>query len=270
MHVLELILLAAFQGVAEFLPISSSGHLAVLGGLFHWDVEDSVLYSIVLHAGSLLAIVVVYFSLIWNLWRREQWPLVGKIIVGTVPAAVTGVLLKKSGFYNVVCGDLLFIAFAFLITGALLRLTGKPKLCRVKDWNLQTLPWKQVWIMGLVQGVAVLPGISRSGSTIAAGMLSGVSSEVSAAFSFLLALPAIAGAVLLELLDIWKGEAPMTNVTGGECILGFAVSFAVSLVSLWGLMKILKKGKLKYFSCYLFLVGVLIIVWQVVQLMRRA
>ena len=258
-------ILAVVQGIAEFLPISSSGHLALLGAVFDIDPERSLSLGIVLHAGSLLAIVAFYFRTLLGFLRRDQLHLLLMVVLGSIPAGIGGVALKLSGAGEMLFGDPLLIGMAFLITGMVLRLTAKPKLVPAgKPAELKEITWRQALIVGFSQMVAIIPGISRSGSTIAAGILCGVGREAAATFSFLLALPAIGGAALLELMKLAKHGAGDEIADPG--ILAFAVvlSCMVSYGALTLLVKLVRGGRLEWFSWYLFALGATVIVWRIV------
>jgi len=262
---IRIIIMAAAQGVTEFLPVSSSGHLVVLGKLFGFDADANLSLGIFMHAGSLFAIVAFYFKLLLGFFKKEQFHLLLMIVVGSVPAAVAGVTLKLTGWGAKLFDDPLITGMAFLVTGALLQLTGRKKLVpdqeqavAVKDVTL-----KQAVTIGLVQMCAILPGISRSGSTISAGVLCGVKREDAAAFSFLLALPAIGGATLIELLSALRGSGDAAQALPAlQLVLAVAVSFLFSMGALVCVVSIVKKSRLSVFSWYLFVLGIAVIVWQ--------
>lgn len=262
------ILLAVIQGLTEFLPVSSSGHLAVLSALCGLKSDTGLSLGIVLHAGSLLAIAAFYFRLLLGFFRKDQRHLLGMVIVGSIPAGVAGILLKKSGLIDAMFGDMMSVALGFLITASLLRLTGKAKLTADSRTEVRDISLRQALTAGAAQMFAIVPGISRSGSTIAAGILSGMKREAAAAFSFLLALPAIAGASLLEMIELAKNGFDMGSFSLGHLGLGFAVSALVSFAALSLLIRLIRGGKLAYFAWYLFLLGAGIMVWQIVGMMR--
>ncbi len=256
------VLLAVIQGLTEFLPVSSSGHLAVLAAFFGFKGEESATLGIMLHAGSLLAIIVFYFQLLLGFFKRDQFHLLCMVILGSIPAGVAGVVIKHFKWDEWLFGDLAVIALGFLITGALLRLSGKEKLIRrdTPPTPIKEITWKQSLTVGVVQSAAILPGISRSGSTIVAGLLAGIERESAAAFSFLLALPAIFGATLLETLDLVRGKAASAmTVSYLQLGVAVAVSAIVSFAALHFLVKVVKKGKLCYFSWYVIALGLLLI-----------
>ena len=259
---IKLFLLAVLQGVTEFLPVSSSGHLAVLLSLFGFDGETGAAIGIMLHAGSLVAITIFYFKLLIGFFRRDQLPLLGMVIIGTIPAGIAGVLLKKFGIDAMLVGFMPVVGLGFLITATVLRISGKEKLFvnRGEPVELKDITWKQALAVGCAQMVAIIPGISRSGTTISVGMISGIKREAAAAFSFLLAIPAIAGATLLELVELCCDEQCAGNAVNlWEMIFAVAVSAVVSFLSLTFLIKIVRKGKLAVFGYYLFALGALVL-----------
>ena len=272
---LDLAVLAVTQGITEFLPVSSSGHLAVLGALFGVEESAALSIGIVLHAGSLAAIVVYYFKELWKFVVPGRWRLLGMVLLGSVPAGIGGVTLKVLELDEKLFSQekMLAIGFSFLITGALLRLTGRAKLTARADGpeakELDTISVREALIIGFAQLVALLPGISRSGSTIAAGILSGVKREAAATYSFLLALVAIGGASLLEGVKLFKqGGAAAGGCPLPQLAFGFVVSAAVSYVSLAFLMKLIRRGRFVWFSYYLFALGAAVVVWSIASTVK--
>ena len=265
---LSVIILAVIQGITEFLPVSSSGHLAVLGQLFGLQSDEGLAFSIVLHAGSLVAIVVFYFKTLLKLLKKENFRVWGQIILGSIPAGVGGVLLKVSGYDKVFFNDLFSIGMSFLITASLLRLTGKEKLTCNAVTPLEKVSWKQSLIIGVSQMFAILPGISRSGTTIAVGTFTGLQFEAAATFSFLLALPAIGGAALLEVISLCKSGFVIGKLSYPQLGVGFLVSATVSFAALSLLVAIIKRRKLSMFSWYMFALGIAVVGWQMIKLSR--
>lgn len=258
MNYLEIIILGIVQGITEFLPVSSSGHLVVVASLFEQlektKLPDVVEVNILLHAGTLVAIICFYWRRILRLLTEDR-RVIGLIIVGTLPIVLVGVPLKL--YCKPLLESPLVAGFMFLQTGALLIWSG-----RHSDGmqTYQDLSYRQAMWIGLFQGAAVLPGLSRSGWTIAAGMLTGLRRESAATFSFLLAIPAIAGAAVWELKDLLERE------TGGTppmvLAVGTIVSFVVGLISLWALIKIVRRGHLGWFAAWLIPLGIAVIIWQ--------
>jgi undecaprenyl-diphosphatase len=269
---LFVLLLAVVQGVAEFLPISSSGHLAVLGTLCGFDPEANMALGIVLHAGTLAAILIFYLRELLKFFKPERFHLMLMLMLGSIPAGAVGVLLKSGGWAEAVFNNLLVAGCGFLATGAMLQYSeSRRKKETVFDDGvaIEKISWKQALLIGAAQAVAILPGVSRSGSTISAGLFAGLRRTNCAEFSFLLAIPAIGGAALLELLDLIKAEqAEIGGIPGGALVLGFAVSAVVGYISLQLLVKMLNRGKLSLFSGYLYVIGAAVILWQLVTLFK--
>ena len=269
MELLKIIFLSVIQGIAEFLPISSSGHLAVLGTLFGFDPEENMALGIVLHAGTLLAILIFYLKTLLKFFRKDHFHLALMIILGSVPAGIFGVTLKMTGVAESVFNSLWVAGGGFLVTATLLlwsekRAANTPPAQDADGQKLEKITARQSLLIGCAQALAVLPGISRSGSTISAGLFCKLPPAAAAEFSFLLAIPAIGGAALLELLDFCKDGAPaMADLL--PLATGFLISAIVGYISLALLLKLLKKGKLAIFSWYLYVLGAAVILWNVIQ-----
>lgn len=262
---LSVILLAVIQGVTEFLPVSSSGHMALLSAMIGFEEPDAVSLEIVLHAGSLVAILIVYFGELLKFLRPGRFKLLGMLIVATIPAGVAGVLIKHCGFYDKMVGDMLLTGLGFLITGALLRLTGVGKLAARSEspeaTPIEKISLRQALLIGVAQMFAITPGISRSGSTISTAILCGVERSAAAAFSFLLAIPVIGGAALLELKKLCSRTAG-DGIPAVVLLGGFAVSALVSLGALRLLLNLIRRGKYSYFSWYMLALGAAVVLWQ--------
>ena len=271
---LKVTLLAFLQGLTEFLPVSSSGHLELLSTFFKMKNSDSMTLSIMLHAGSLFAIAVFYFKTLWSLLKKENFRIIGMIILGSIPAGVFGVTLKVTGYDEMLSNSLAVVGFGFLITAALLRLSTKEKLIQLapgeEPKKLSEITVRQALTVGVVQALAIVPGISRSGSTISCGIITGIEREAAAAFSFLLALPAIGGAALLELISLLKGKNPAAEVFSvPELAWGVFLSAAVSFGALTLLMNFVKKGKLVWFAWYLNILGAAVLLFSVAGMLKK-
>ncbi|MEM6799204.1 MAG: undecaprenyl-diphosphate phosphatase [Planctomycetota bacterium] len=263
MSLVQILILAVVQGLTEFLPVSSSGHLvvanAVLDALGKAPTQDLVEVSIGLHLGTLAAVLLYYRREIAKLLGAD-WRVVPLLIAGTVPAAVVGVGIKKGlsdSAADMVLENVLLAGLMFPVTAALLFAASRLK---PGDTAYQQLTWRHALAIGAAQALAILPGISRSGSTIAAGLFSGLNREAASTFAFLLAIPAIAGAGVLEGLDIL--EEGSTGTPGWLLAIGFAVSFAVGYAALALLIQFVKHGRLAVFAWYLVPVGIAVIAWQ--------
>ena len=266
------VILAVVQGVAEFLPVSSSGHLAVLGALFGFREDRSLALGIVLHAGSLLAILVFYFRTLLGFFRREQFHLLLMVIAGTIPAGLAGVALKLSGLDEKLFGDPVVIGLAFLITATLLRLSEKPKLIvrpeaerDLPPTGLEAITLRQALVVGVSQMFAILPGLSRSGSTIATGLILGNKKETLAQFSFLMVIPPILGEALLSGMEIMKRASEANaEISASALIVGFLAAFLSGCAACKWMINIVKKGKLVWFGVYCAIAGAVTIIYSLV------
>lgn len=273
MSVVEGILLGLLQGVAEFLPISSSGHLALAQELF--DLDDvPLLFDIMLHLATLGAVLLFFRRKIWTLlkvagrWLARRSLPEDKADLRTIVALLLGTAV--TGVFGIVLSDLVedysekLICVGFFVTAGLLIFSDaveerrRKRLLESGSDGLVTTrsgvsPLQGLGI-GLAQGVGVLPGISRSGSTIAGALLCGVDREQAGEFSFLLSIPAILGAFVLELDDL---DAIGDSVGVAPVVAGCLAAFVAGIFALSVLMKIVRKGKLEWFALYLIPVGIL-------------
>ncbi|MBA4104412.1 MAG: undecaprenyl-diphosphate phosphatase [Pirellula sp.] len=266
MSTLEMILLAIVQGITEFLPISSDGHLAVVNALLQaggkGEVPDLLETTIVLHLGTLASVLIFYRREIIRLLttnRRAILPL----IAATIPAGVIGVGIEK-GLPDETTKWLLesplFAGFGFFITAAALWWLGRTPEGTI-DYPA-TPAWKAV-IIGFFQAAAILPGVSRSGLTISSGVGLGLRREAAATFSFLMAIPVIGGAGLLKIKDaVDKGT---TSTPLPTLALGFVVSMLVGIAALWVLLRMLRRGRLELFVYYLVPLGIAVTSWQLLK-----
>lgn len=253
MQITHIVILAIIQGFAEFLPISSSGHVVVANALLNSNLEVADV-NIFLHAGTLLSILVVYFHRILRLLGEDRRT-IPLLIVGTLPVVIVGLLVKK--FCQPILENVLLAGCMLIVTGVVLRLASR---CQLGELRYQALGYRRSFLIGLSQAFAILPGISRSGMTISSGLGCGLSRSDAATFSFLLAIPAIGGATTLELFDIVKGAGLDTPLS--YLLTGSLISFVVGLLSLWWLLRWLQKGRLEYFSYWCIPLGLGIVVWQ--------
>jgi len=259
MSLLHALLLGLIQGLAEFLPISSSGHLVIAQqrmGL----AGPQVAFDVLLHLATLLA-VFLYFRRDLARLLGSLWPggdpasrrVVGLIALATIPTGLLGLTIDHYG--KQLFESAPFSAAMLLVTGLLLLLAERTRPGRVA---MEGVSWGRAWLIGVAQGVAVLPGISRSGSTIAAGLALGMDAVAAARFSFLLSIPAILGAVVLEGRDIASAAT-----TGGSWVAmaaGGGVAFASGLAAIHLLLKLLARRRLWPFTLYCWVVGGVVLV----------
>lgn len=264
-EILKMILMGIIQGTSEFLPISSSGHLAVLERVLGFE-EPGLFIAQMLHFGTFLSVLYVFrkdvlnlikefINLIINIVKRDNTKINGNqktalyIILASIPTAIIGIVFKDTfeSFYS----NMRFISVMFLITAVLLYFT---------DYFLGNKNIYDVNIfgpigIGMVQGLAILPGISRSGSTIFAATSIDIKKSEAAKFSFLLSLPATFGAFIFGIRDMIKvGESASFSL---PLLIGVIVSFVVGVISLKFLLNLINKNKLKYFSVYLLVIAII-------------
>ncbi|MBI2079607.1 undecaprenyl-diphosphate phosphatase [Candidatus Micrarchaeota archaeon] len=253
MDLSEAILLAIIQGITEWLPISSSGHLALIQNIL--GIDAPIAFDILLHIGTLLAVFIYFWKELLEIakaifflkWNSEEFKLAVFIGVASIPTAVIGLVFRK--FFETIFHNILYLGIAFLITGVILYLTKNVKK------NDQKLDNKKALLIGIAQGIAVAPGISRSGSTIGAGLLLGLNRRKAATFSFLMSIPAIIGAFMLDARSVILDIDPVNG------FVGILISGVVGYLTIKYLMKIIEDKKFYLFAYYCWLVGALSIIY---------
>jgi undecaprenyl-diphosphatase len=258
MPALHILILAVVQGLTEFLPVSSDGHLVVAEALLGAkDPASELTLHVILHAGTLLAVLVVYRRHIGRLLGADT-SLIGKLIVGTIPAAVVGLALDR--YLNDWVTDPVLTG-VMLIANGLMLLWGARR--RLGEIPYQKVSYAQALWIGLAQAAAPLPGLSRSGTTIVAGLALGLRRDAAATFSFLLAIPVIGGAVLLKTYDLVKASG--MGIGSGPLLLGVLVAFAVGWLALRWLLRWLEQGRLQYFAWWCIPLGAAMLVWKLLE-----
>ncbi|MFT5185074.1 MAG: undecaprenyl-diphosphatase [Flavobacteriales bacterium] len=262
MSLLEAIILGIIQGLTEFLPVSSSGHLELAKALFGGDQipEESLLFTVMVHAATALSTLVVYrkdiVSLIQGVLKfkwNDEMKYTSFIVISMIPVLFVGLFYEDevSALFD---GKIILVGCMLLLTAALLYFTHRATLGEGK------IDGKKAGIIGIAQAIAILPGISRSGATIATSLLLGVSRERAAKFSFLMVLPPILGAALLKVLDFMEEGSSVANIDPVPLIAGFIAAFVAGVVACSWMVKIVKQSKLSYFALYCLIVGVISIV----------
>ncbi|MCA9050503.1 MAG: undecaprenyl-diphosphate phosphatase [Planctomycetaceae bacterium] len=257
-ELLRAIVLGVVQGIAEFLPISSSGHLVIADKLIehvtgHGFGEAGMSLNVALHVGSLFSILAVFHRDIRNLLHQPR--VCAQIVLATIPVGAVGILFEDQ--INAAFTEPFFVGLALLLTAVLLVAGQKMESGR---FDVVGLPWLRTLVIGLFQAVAIIPGVSRSGSTIAGGMLMGLDRGSAARFSFLLAIPPIAGAGLLKFLELRHQEnigISMTSLAAGT-----VTSFVVGYLALNWLLRIISQRQLHRFALYCAIVAVAVILWR--------
>lgn len=247
----EAIVLGVLQGLTEFLPVSSSGHLVVAQQLFGLDLPAEALsaFDVALHAGTLVAVLVYYWRDVAALLMGKSWKLMAMIAIATLPAIC---LIPFKDHIELLFTSVTVVGFAWLVTGAVLWST---------QYALQAegpMTRGRAILMGCAQAAALIPGVSRSGSTIAAGMFLGVAPQEAARFSFLMAIPAIGGAFLLKLDHLAAMPSDMLGVTFAGAIAAALVGY----IAIRWLLHLIAKGKFQWFGVYCGCAGVLVLASQ--------
>ncbi len=275
MNVFQAILMGIVQGIAEFLPVSSSGHLAIFQNLLHIETDTGLLFDVLLHLGTLLAIFVVFWKDIWRLiveffgiiadfFRRFSDPdlivlssgyrkFVLLIIVSTIPTAILGYVGRS--FVEYASTTLLIPGIGLLITSFLLFICD-----RIGDGRkgIKKITYLNAFEIGMVQGVATMPGISRSGATIAACLMLGVKKETAVKYSFIMSIPAVLGAVVLEMKDAFGTKIPAGTLV--SYIVGMVVAAIVGYFAIRFMIGVVRRKKYIYFSIYCLVVGIIAII----------
>ena len=271
MEAWQAFILGLVQGLTEFLPVSSSGHLMIAKELLGVDAEGFLDFTVTVHLATVLATLVVFWSAIWKLLKgffqfryNDETDYICKILVSLIPVAVVGFLFKDQ-VDALFSGSLTQVAVGLLITCALLLVSdqaGKriPLPTRGKEYRNGIAYW-QAFVVGIAQAFAVAPGVSRSGSTIATGLLTGVKREAMAQFSFLMVLIPIIGEQALDLLKVATGDAVFGSGVGPLALcLGFVAAFISGLFACKVMIAIVRKARLTWFALYCLLVAVLIFI----------
>ncbi|MCL6267541.1 undecaprenyl-diphosphate phosphatase [Flagellimonas myxillae] len=262
MELIDAIILGIIQGLTEFLPVSSSGHLelgkAILGA--ESLPEESLLFTVVLHFATALSTIVVFRKDVWEIlsglfqfkWNEEtQFSL--KIIISMIPAALVGFFLEDllEVFFD---GAIIIVGIMLLITAILLYLAD---LAKTTDKGVS---YRSAFVIGMAQAVAILPGISRSGATISAAVLLGVDKSKSARFSFLMVVPLILGKMAKDLLS---GDIDFVGDQAIAMGAGFVAAFIAGLAACTWMIKLVRQSKLTYFAIYCLVIGLVAIAWSI-------
>ena len=259
MRIFLAMLLGLVQGLCEFLPVSSSGHLVLFQNIFGVE-EGALFFDTMLHVGTLFAVFAVYWRSIWDMLRRPFQKKVGMLLLATAVTTLLAFLFK----------DLIteayegaFLGLGFIATSIILFLSERfLSAHRKSSHSIEAMKPTSALGIGLMQGVAILPGISRSGSTIAGARFFGLDKESAAEFSFLLSIPAILGSVVLQLPDVL--DAGMENLSFAPILAGMAVAAVSGYVAIRWMLRLIKTKSLMGFSIYTGILGVLVLFDQLV------
>lgn len=269
MNTIQALLMGLLQGLTEYLPVSSSGHLTIASALFGVNGEDNMIFTILVHVATVLSTIVVLGGEIWKILKGACGPLqtggtglqrlndsqryVLNIVASMIPIGIVGVFFKDA-VEEIFGSGLLIVGICLLVTAALLAFSyyARPR-------QRESISLRDAFIIGISQACAVLPGLSRSGTTIATGLLLGNKKESMAQFSFLMVIPPILGEALLDLLKVVKGEDLGSDIGMIPLAVGFVAAFLSGCAACKWMIGIVRKGKLIYFAYYCLAVGLIIL-----------
>ena len=262
MSVPEAIILGILQGLTEYLPVSSSGHLAIGSALFGIHPEDNLIFTVVVHVATVLSTLVI-------LWKEIAWIFKGlfkfemndetkytiNILISMIPIAIVGFFFKDF-VESVFSSGILIVGIMLLLTALLLTLSYY-----YKHQPKEKISYRDAFIIGLSQAVAVIPGLSRSGTTIATGLLLGNKKANLAQFSFLMVIPPILGEALLDIIKFSQGVDVAGAISSVALLSGFLAAFVSGCIACKWMINIVRKGKLIYFAIYCAIVGIATIIF---------
>lgn len=266
MSVPEAIILGILQGLTEYLPVSSSGHLAIGSALFGIHPEDNLVFTVLVHVATVLSTLVI-------LWKEISWIFNGlfkfkindetryafNILISMIPIAVIGFFFKDS-VESIFSSGVMIVGIMLLVTSVLLTLSHYYKPAQKEKIN-----YKDAFIIGLSQAVAVIPGLSRSGTTIATGLLLGNKKANLAQFSFLMVIPPILGEALLDIFKFSQGIDVTGSISTIALVAGFLAAFISGCIACKWMINIVRKGKLIYFAIYCAIVGISAIIFTLLN-----
>lgn len=250
MTIIQAIVLGFIQGITEFIPVSSSGHLVIIQHFFKGFSQPGVLFDAMLHLGTMIAVIFYFKDKIIEMFTNKKLLLL--VILATIPTAIIGFSFKEN--FEEMFLNVKLTALALILTGIVVFIAD-----RVKNGNkeLKKTTWVDSIIVGIAQGIAIIPGISRSGSTISIGIFLNLDKKFAMEFSFLLSIPAILGAVILQLRHISKDT--LANVDILPYIFGIITAIVTGYLSIRVLLNFLQKQRLYIFSIYCWLIGTAVV-----------
>ncbi len=254
---IEALILGLLQGLTEYLPVSSSGHLAIGSELFGIEGEENLAFTVAVHVATVLSTLVILWKEIdWIFRGLFKWEMnaetkyVLNIVISMIPVGIVGVFFKD--YVEEVFGSgISIVGYMLFVTAALLTFSyyAKPR-------QKENIGWRDALVIGIAQACAVMPGLSRSGSTIATGLLLGCKKESLAQFSFLMVIPPILGEALLDVVKGLKGEEAFGGIDALPLAVGFLAAFVSGCLACKWMINIVKKGKLIYFAIYCAIAGI--------------
>ena len=273
----EAIILGLVQGLTEFLPVSSSGHLALLQHFFNVESDKVLMFTVMLHLGTLLSVFIMYWSDIWALikelfitiadlvtgkgLRLEERPMrkLGLMIIwATIPTAAMGMLFND--FFEGLNSKLWAIGIGWLFTGCMMFFSERigKSIKTIKKMN-----FRNGFLIGVLQGIAICPGVSRSGSTLVGGLVTGLKREFAVRFAFLISIPTILGAALLELPDALESATDASMA--GPMLAGVVVAAVSGVIAIKAMIRVVVDQKLKWFAFYVWALGILTILYSIMM-----
>ncbi|MDO4177238.1 MAG: undecaprenyl-diphosphate phosphatase [Bacillota bacterium] len=278
MTYLQAIILGLVQGLAEFLPISSSGHLSLLQYFFGVEADSVLVYSVLLHVGTLVSVFICYWKdiveLVIELFKTLKDLFTGKglrinssptrrlgfmIIVATIPTAIIGFLFED--FFESLYSSVISIAIGLLFTGLILLIAEK---IGKSNKDVMEMKWRHAIFIGCMQGVAICPGVSRSGSTLFGGLIAGLEREFAVKFAFLISIPSILGSVILEAPDAFAQGVDTALL--GPIIVGVIIAAISGILAIKAMMKVVAGKKLFGFTIYVWLVAIAVLGYALIAL----
>lgn len=278
MTYLQAAILGIVQGLAEFLPISSSGHLALLQYFFGVESDSVLLFTVMMHVGTLVSVFIIYRKDIWALLKELCYTIkdlcTGKgprinanpmrrmgfmIIVATIPTAFIGLLFED--FFESLYASIVAIAMGLIFTGIILLVAERMGR---SDKGPMEMKWRHAIFIGIMQGIAICPGVSRSGSTLFGGLIAGLKREFAVEFAFLISIPSILGSVILEMPKAIAGGADASMI--GPIILGVILAMISGIVAIKAMIKVVTGKRLFGFSIYVWLVAAAVLAYAMFAL----
>jgi undecaprenyl-diphosphatase len=263
MHYLTVILLGIVEGLTEFLPVSSTGHLILASELLGYDASTWAMFNVVIQLGAILAVVVLYWRTFWavamGLLRREpvSWRFLRNLVIAFIPSAIIGLALHD--YIEILLGAPQVVAWALIVGGVAILLIER-MVKEQRFHGIADIPLLRVIGIGLIQCISMIPGVSRSGATIMGALTLGVERRTAAEFSFFLAIPTMLGASTLELLK--KGDRITSATVGWDSIaLGFVVSFIVALLVIRWFVGLVSRQGFAPFAWYRIIAGIGALIW---------
>ena len=282
--IIKVLILGIVEGITEWLPISSTGHMLLLYQLFHIDEQDPfwALFLVIIQLGAILAVIVMFFPRLWPFQRPDpeahggeklvsvlQMPKIVmwlKILVSCIPAMIIGLTLDdwiEAHLYNYITVAVMLIVYGILFILVENRNRGRKAQVR----KIGQISWKLAFLIGIFQALAIIPGTSRSGATILGGILLGMSRKCASEYTFFLAIPTMFGASLLKVVKFLKDGSGLTASQGGLIVFGMLVAFVVSILAIRFLLSYIRKHDFKVFGVYRIVLGVVVLLFFAISSM---